>query len=364
MEFDDSGAPQKIQEFVRDNEHIEVYDYIRRGAVGEVYFGKRKKLDDHIVLKFYWSQPGYDASEEAVVLRSIKHPNILEVYDLRFLQPTFAYFITPRIEGGDLQNLIDIGPVSTDLALTLLSDILKGVNELHSKHRFVHRDLKPGNILFDSHKRIAIVADLGAVKKVSDKDSSTNASKATRMYMPPESVESDKWYFQSDLYQVGLIMFQLLGGKFPISNPIEWLSLREQTILSKIRNGIERENKLFELLDKKIVAGTIADLSTLPTYLDPKFKRIVKKALSADPHKRHKSAAEFFQDIHSLVITLPTYFKAPDGLYITHKDGKQYRITEGKAGGVIVEKKLLGKTWRKDNDHDGTFSSALSYCTK
>ncbi|HEY1039183.1 MAG TPA: protein kinase, partial [Bacteroidia bacterium] len=146
----DEDGVKSIRDFVRNNPDIEATEYIRRGLNGEVYFGKRKKLNDEIVMKFYWANPNYDETEEAVILKSIKHNNILQLYDVRFVPPNFAYFLTPKIPGGDLQWQIENKHISSKESLEIVSGILMGVTELHSQHKLVHRDLKPGNILVDS----------------------------------------------------------------------------------------------------------------------------------------------------------------------------------------------------------------------
>ena len=146
MDLKDEDCVETIRQFVRNNPDIEVYDYIRRGCNGDVYFGKRKKIGDDVVLKFYWSHPNYDATEECVILHKIKSDNILEIKECRFLPPNFAYFLTPKITGGDLQGIIDSRPVSSKEALEIVAGILMGLTELHSNHYLVHRDLKPGNI--------------------------------------------------------------------------------------------------------------------------------------------------------------------------------------------------------------------------
>src|SRR5690606_16190132 len=142
VELNDGDSVKAIQDFVRNNPDIEVFEYIRRGCNGEVYFGKRIKMDDHVVLKFYWAYSDYDETEEAVILQKIDHDNILKIWDLKFLEPNFAYFLTPRISGGDLQEIIDNQRPSTREALEIVSGILLGLTELHSNHNLVHRDLK------------------------------------------------------------------------------------------------------------------------------------------------------------------------------------------------------------------------------
>jgi len=363
VQIDDAWAPEKIREFVRKELHIELLDYVRHGFNGEVYFAKRKKLNDEVVLKFYLSCEGYDASEEAVILKSIDHPNILKVYDLKFVPPEYACFTSPKISGGDLQTHIQAEPFSSKDALALVCQILGGVTELHSKHSLVHRDLKPGNILLDFREQKAIIADLGAVKKIWAADGFVGASKATRIYLPPESVNENKYYFQSDLYQVGLIMFQLLGGFFPVSNEIEWLNDREKKKVAKIRNSIEKELEFDKLINNKICKGRIAETSSLPPFLDASFRRVLNKALHLDFKKRYQSSSEFLKDVHQLDRQFPSYWQREDHLLVVHDSGKQFKVWKGRKGQYIVEKRN-GGDWRKDNNHTGSFESALLLARK
>jgi len=359
VDLHDEDSVKAIQDFVRENPDIEVFDYIRRGCNGEVYFGKRIKMDDNVVLKFYWSHPNYDASEEAVILRNIEHDNILKIWDLKFLPPYYAYFLTPRISGGDLQGIIEKQKLSTKEALEIVSGILLGLTELHSKHSLVHRDLKPGNILFDLDKKRPIIADLGAVKKIDKADGYVTASKSTYLYLPPESILANEYYYQSDIYQVGVIMFQLLGGYFPLETPIDFLSKREQRQLNGIKNSTDWSNKFDQLIGKKVVKGKIADTNTIPKYLDAGFKRVLNKALNFHYEKRYKNPSLFMKEVHNLLRTCPDYIEDIDRLLIKHESGKEFQLYQDKKDRIVLEKRIANKGWRKVNSHKGTIESAM-----
>lgn len=357
-EMDDDHGVESVRTYVRQHPDINVHTYVKRGINGLVYFGTRKKLKDEVVLKFYWSYPEFDSSEEAVILRGIDHPNILKIYDLRFIKPNSAYFLSPYISGGDLQGHIDNRSISTKEALKLVSGILLGVSELHSNHSLAHRDLKPGNILYDVEKVIPIIADLGAVKKIDSIDGYTTESKATLYYLPPESIVDKRYYLQSDLYQVGIIMFQLLGGFFPINEPMKWLKENVVNQLNAERNEQKRSDKLDELIKEKIYKGKLVDTGTLPVYLDPAFKRVLNRALHKDLSKRFKSASEFLREVHKLSSSFPSYASDHNNILVSHESGKEYRITTD-GDSFILEKKIAGKAWRRDNSHDGTLESVL-----
>jgi eukaryotic-like serine/threonine-protein kinase len=359
-ELHDEDSPKSIRDFVRNNPDIDVNQYIRRGCNGDVYFGRRKKLGDEVVLKFYWSHPNYDSTEEAVILKNIKHDNILEIYDLRFLPPSYAYFLTPKISGGDLQGIIDSRRLSTKESLKIISGILLGLTEFHAAHKLVHRDLKPGNILINLSDGQPIIADLGAVKKIDTANGCVTASKSTYLYLPPESVLNNEYYFQSDIYQVGIIMFQLLGGFFPINDQLKWLTKRESKRLDLIRNTSEKYNQFDGIIGGKIVKGNIADTDTLPYYLDSGFKRVLNKALNFQHDKRFKNTSLFLKEIHHLQRNCPEYIAETDRLIIVHEDGKQYQIYQNCKKEIVLEKSIANGLWRKDNSHNGSVKSALS----
>ncbi len=359
VELNDEDAVKAIQDFVRNTPDINVYEYIRRGCNGEVYFGNRIKMNDDVVLKFYWSHPKYDAAEEAIILKDIEHNNILKIYDLRFLPPHYAYFLTPRISGGDLQGIIDNRKLSTRESLEIISGVLLGLTELHSKHNLVHRDLKPGNILLDLERNIPIIADLGAVKKIHKADGCVTASKSTYLYLPPEAILKNEYYYESDIYQVGVIMFQLLGGYFPINSPKDWLTVRENKQLDIIRNQANKYAKFDEIIGNKIVKGQLVDTNSLPFYLDNVFKRVLNKALNFHYEKRYKNPSLFLKEVHSLLRTCPDYLHEPDRLLVKHENGKEFQMFKNKKDEVILEKRLSNKDWRKENSHNGTMESAL-----
>jgi len=360
MELNDEDCVETIRQFVRSNPDIEVYEYIRRGCNGDVYFGKRKKMGDDVVLKFYWSHPNYDETEESVILHKIKNDHVLEIKECRFLPPNFAYFLTPKISGGDLQGIIDSRSISSKEALEIVAGILMGLTELHSKHSLVHRDLKPGNILIDTATSKPIIADLGAVKKIDEANGFVTASKSTYLFLPPESIKKNEYYFESDIYQVGVILYQLLNGFFPINEPMKWLSKREEKQLDAIRNGVQKDLKFNEIIGNKIAKGTLIKASTLPTYLDGIYKRIIDKATHINHNQRFKNPAFFLKEIHKALRETPDYLFENDLLTIHHNSGKKFRIHENAKKEIVLEKSISNGSWRKDHGHKGSLDLALS----
>ena len=148
--------------------------------------------------------------------------------------------------------------------LEITAGILQGLSNLHSENQLVHRDLKPGNILIDKDTLHPYIADLGSVKKIPDANGFATPSKATPLYLPPEAIIDKEYRIQSDLYQVGIILFQLLGGFFPLDTPEDWLSGREKSKLNKISDPKQKSIEFYHIIVKKIERGKIADPKTLP----------------------------------------------------------------------------------------------------
>jgi serine/threonine protein kinase len=194
---------------------------------------------------------------------------------------------------------------------------------------------------------------------MSEANNYTTTSKATRLYLPPESIIDEQYYFQSDLYQIGLILFQLLGGFFPIDTPLDFLSTRERTGLNKLVGKSNWTSTFDDLIDAKIVKGKITDTNTLPVHLEPQFKRVLNKALHPDYSKRFQNPSEFMTYIHNLLRAFPSYSKHSDCLNIEHGDGTECKIYKDKKENIVVERRKNGNTWRKQNGHDGSFESAL-----
>ncbi|MFY0673975.1 MAG: serine/threonine protein kinase [Bacteroidia bacterium] len=358
--LDDEESPKSIREYVRNHSDLDVYEYIQRGYNGEVYFAKRKKLGDHVVLKFYGSDENFNSKEEAVILQKIDHPNVLKVYNAEFVPPISAVFVTPKIPGGDLQNIIDTSPVSTKDALNFVAGILKGITELHSQHNLVHRDLKPGNILISAENE-SIIADLGSVKKLSAANNYTTTSKATTLYLPPESIIEKEYYFQSDLYQIGLILYQLVGGHFPVNEPLEFLTERELKKLESLK-GSAWSMAYNDFIEKKITNGKLADRSKLPTYLPSKFKRILNKALHKDYDSRYANSADFLGDVYLLRRSTPNITKNRNHLLFEFENGISFRVSRNAKGENILEKKKDGGSWRQHKQgHDGSLLSMYQF---
>lgn len=359
----DENVDEPIRAFIRGQSDIEIDRYSDGGVNGELYFGKRKILKDRVALKFYFYNSKISSHSEPLLLKEISHVNILKIYDARIIDNQYAYFLTPEIIDGDLQKYINGSIISTKSTVAIVQGILNGLSVLHSEpNNFVHRDLKPNNILIDKSNLKVYIADFGSIVKIPESSNSAVASKNTFIYKPYESIIDSIYLKQSDIYQVGIILFQLLKGYFPMATA-DWLSEKQRKKLSKISGSFEQWQYVEEIINQKIVRGKLLDYDTLPNYIDKSFKRILSKATHLDYKQRFQSCAEFLKALFDYSKTAIDWKFQDDIYYATDSDSKEYKIYKEKAV-FVLEEKIKAGVWRKNNKHDGTLDNIFRLIRK
>jgi len=214
--------------------------------------------------------------------------------------------------------------LSTNTAITITQGILKGLSELHKMpNNFVHRDLKPNNILIDNETKTPFIADFGSIKKIPDSKNSVVASKNTFIYKPYESLIDGDYFKESDIYQVGIILFQLLNGFFP-GAAADWLSDRQRTKLTKITGSFEQWQFIEECINQKIVRGKLLDYNSLPKFISKRLKSIIRTATHIDKDKRYKNCAEFLKALFDYQKKSKDWFEVDGVIYA--EDGPKERI--------------------------------------
>lgn len=349
--MDDSAVDPRIKKFLADQEDILIDRYSSKGGFGELYFGKRKILGDRVALKFYNLKDG-SGHEEAKLLKTITHENILPIYDARMIDDEISFYLTPEMSGGDLQNIIDSYIVDTNVGLEIILNVLKALTELHKNgNSLLHRDLKTGNILVDLKNGIkTYLADFGTIKKLPNNKDFVSASTYSFLYRPYEALIDDKYFKESDIYQVGIILYQILGGKFPMKNPIEWLNPRELKKHNSLSNDIEKLDYLRFTINNLIIKGKILDTDSLPIFVNNKLKSIIKKATTLDYSKRYNSTSEFSKAIFDYQKNAKIWWNENDIIYATcPKKKTKFRIIKEKKIFILQHSKN-GIAWRKKSE--------------
>lgn len=359
----DELADESIKKFVRQQTDVAIDRYSDVGANGELYFGKRQILDDRVALKFYYYNSTISSHQEPLLLKEVKHENILEIFDAKIIDNQYAYFLTPEISGGDLHRFIERNVISTKTAITILQGILKGLAELHKEpNNLVHRDLKPNNILIDKDSLKPYIADFGSIKKLPESKSTIVASKNTFIYKPYEAVVNNEYCKQSDIYQVGIILFQMLNGNFP-NVFAEWLNDKQRIKLGKISNSFAQWEYIEECINCKIVNNTLLDYKTLPLFIDNQLIRIIKTATHRDLDKRFCSCAEFLKALFDYSKNVKDWWFVDDIYYVVDKKNTTNKIYKCKKGYTVEIKKGNGN-WRKDNNHNGKLKDIIATLNK
>jgi serine/threonine-protein kinase len=262
----------------------EILGPLGAGGMGEVYLAHDTKLDRRVALKFLSHdlclQPGYRArfERETRAIAKIDHPNIVAVHDVGDHEGR-PFLVMQYIEGPSLKRLPRGKDLPFERLLDLGAQICDGLQAAHAAG-VVHRDIKPSNILVDAHSRARIV-DFGLAYLTGDDDATrTAAIVGTVGYMSPEQVRGDEVDRRSDIFSLGVVLYELATGHLPFvaTSGVAYLH-----------------------------AVTYDEPSPLTEYRDdapPALCAVIEKALEKDPALRHQTAADLADDLRRLLAVL------------------------------------------------------------
>ena len=195
---------------------------IGQGGMAEVWVAVDEQLDRRVAVK--WLKPNLASDEvvaerfrrEAIAVARLNHPNIVTVHDV-FEHDGRQAVVMQLIEGQSLRQVLDnrkrLGP---ELTIHIGASVAGALDEAH-RAGFVHRDVKPGNILFTQDGRV-LLTDFGIAKALDtiDEDlTSDNVMMGTAKYLAPEQVRGHKLDGRADLYSLGLVLYECLAGRVP-----------------------------------------------------------------------------------------------------------------------------------------------------
>ncbi len=202
----------------------ELRERIGGGGFGEVYRAQQTLLKREVAIKIilpqHANQPEFIRrfEVEAELVARLEHPFIVPLFDY-WREPNGAFLVMRLLRGGSLEDLIEHGPADPATAAAVLDQIAGALNMAH-RNGVVHRDLKPANILLDEDQN-AYLADFGIAK---DLGSSTSAQTMegllTPNYAAPEQFKGEPITPRTDLYNLGLMMYELLTGRLPFSGAL------------------------------------------------------------------------------------------------------------------------------------------------
>ncbi|HEY3706844.1 MAG TPA: protein kinase [Terracidiphilus sp.] len=258
----------------------EILATLGRGGMGAVYKAKDLELEREVALKVVRPELGNDPEilqrfkQELILARQVTDRNIIRIFDLG--ESGGVKFITMEyIEGQNLhQILFQRGKLEITEAVEIMEQVAGGLAAAH-REGIIHRDLKPGNIMRDPHGRV-VVMDFGLARTTAgDGMTRPGAMMGTLEYMSPEQAQGKDLKASSDIFSVGLILYELLAGVTPFH--------AESAIASLVMRTQQRAVPLSDV-DKNI-PGILSN--------------IVAKCLEKDPARRYQTAEELRSDLRA-----------------------------------------------------------------
>jgi tetratricopeptide (TPR) repeat protein len=255
-----------------------------KGAMGVVYKALDPDIDREVAIKtirFDLISDGTDKEElmkrfirEAQAAGRLSHPNIVTIYDVG-REEDLTYIVMQYIKGKSLQRMIAAkNEFSYAEICALMSKICEALDYAH-KQGIVHRDIKPANVLMDDAGKPFIV-DFGVARVETSTITQTGTTIGTPSYMSPEQVMGKTVDNRSDVFSLGVILYEILTGKSPFDAD------NITTVIYKIIN--EEPPSL-----KDVKKG-----------LPPHFENIIRKALAKDPENRYETCGKLAEDLRKI----------------------------------------------------------------
>ncbi len=216
------------------NDRFKVLGLVAKGGMGKVYKAEQSPLGRIVAVKVL--HPNYSGDGdpefskrftlEASVVSRLKHPNTVTVYDYGETADGVYFMAMEYLEGKTLHRLIrEEGSLEVGRALHILVQVARSLREAHGQG-VIHRDLKPANIFLirhDDDSDFVKVLDFGLVKNLDENDgeslTKTGLFMGSPKYMAPEQIRGDRVTAATDVYALGVILFEMLAGKVPYDRP-------------------------------------------------------------------------------------------------------------------------------------------------
>ncbi|SJM94469.1 serine/threonine protein kinase [Crenothrix polyspora] len=262
---------------------------IGEGGMGKVYRYAHVRLNRDVAIKFL--QPELSSREdlverfksEAIAQARMSHTNIATVYEFDQINDMF-YMVLEYVKGETLDSVISKeGRLSWQIAVQYAIGILDGLDHAHS-FNIVHRDIKPSNLMITEQKTVKIL-DFGIARILNTaRLTKTRHAIGTLEYMSPEQIKAHETDARSDIYAVGIVLYEMLTGQIPFVKDTEF-ELQQAHINEKPKSPC-----------------------TFSEEIPKEIARLVLKALEKNPEKRFSSAREFSEALRKQIAFAPPRF--------------------------------------------------------
>jgi serine/threonine protein kinase/tetratricopeptide (TPR) repeat protein len=276
-------------------QHYEIIELLGKGGMGEVYLARDSILDRKVALKFLPDELEGDARtrerfvREAKSAAALDHPFICKIYETGESSGK-AYISMEYIEGKTLKDRIEQDPLPLKDIIRVTLEIAEALEKAH-KAGIVHRDLKPVNIMITSQGHTKVM-DFGLAKRILPGGGTAELSRTltqasiteqgsiagTIAYMSPEQAKGESVDTRSDIFSLGIILYEMLSGKHPFSKPSPI-----ETLTSILRDSVPPPH-------------------ITPKSVNPILNPILRKALAKKPADRYQSISDFVADLRKAQI--------------------------------------------------------------
>jgi len=268
------GSPSAVQMKI---DHFELVDVLGRGGMGVVYRAHDTSLDRPVALKLLRKSEGASEEQiaqlatEASITASINHPHVVKVFTTGMDHGRF-YIAMELVDKGTLDHLIELqGRVAESQVLEVGIQIAQGLRAAQQAG-LIHRDVKPGNILFaDAHT--AKIVDFGLAVLMADEEKVRGEVWGTPYYVAPEKLDNKPEDFRSDIYSLGGTLFHALAGRPPF----------------------EAENASMVAL--KHLKSQAVSLQAFAPWVSGSTAFVINRTLNKDPEQRYQSYDELIEHL-------------------------------------------------------------------
>ena len=212
---------------------------------------------------------------EAGIGEKLDHPKVMRVF--AETGRSRVYMVMEWFQGRLLRNIMDEGRISHDRAIRIAIGVLEGLDYIHA-NGVVHRDLKPENIMVDDNDNIKLI-DFGIASDSAARRltyANFTATLGTPNYISPEQVKGKRGDGRSDIYSMGVILYEMLSGKLPFTGPSPLAAMNDRLL-------------------NHPMPPTVADPS-----ISPQLQEVLYRALERDPKNRYPRARDFLHDLERL----------------------------------------------------------------
>jgi len=315
----------------------QIVELLGAGGMGMVYRARDQRLQRDVAVKVLPPTVLADDAarrrftKEALALAKLSHPNIAAVYDVGEESDT-AYLVMECVPGESLAARLRQGPLSVVEALSIGIQVANALTEAHEQG-VVHRDLKPANVMVTPKGQVKVL-DFGLAKLLapSGRGSDTlsrselGAPAGTPLYMSPEQAFGEPVDTRTDLWSLGVLLFESLAGRAPFEGTTDWALLRA------------------------VSQDTPPSLASLRPGLPPQLDALVSRALTKDVTARYQTADAMAADASLILATVSSPAVAASGVRVSPKLlVPALLLLAGVVGtGAWLSVRTAHRTWARD----------------